>query len=110
MNFDQSLKSLALDQWYKLLVLVGGISTLGSLFIEVKVLSNTLITPIAFGLFLIGLGEWASHRRTKFKRKTDHGSTATGFEMQRFNNISGNSMTLIGFVILVYGVFLIAIS
>lgn len=110
MDFTQALKSLALDEWYKLLVLIGGIGTLGGLFIEVKVLNNSLITQLAFGFFLIGLGEWKCYRKTRFKRKTSYGSTTTGSEMQRFNNTPGNAMTLTGFVILVHGVYSIIVN
>ena len=52
MDFAQVFKSLALDQWYKLLVLIGGLSSLGGLFWEVKVLSNDIVLPISLGFFL----------------------------------------------------------
>ena len=108
MDLTQALKSLALDQWYKLLVWIGGLATLGSLFIPVKVLSNSSVLPLFAGLFFIGLGEWASHRKAPYERDTPHGSTVRGWEMQRFNNLPGNLMSILGIMLVIYGVYSIA--
>lgn len=105
MDLTQALKSLALDQWYKLLVWIGGVATLGSLFLPVKAFSNSSILPLFGGLFLLGLGEWASRRREPYERETRHGSTVRGWEMRRFNNIPGNSMSIAGAVLVIYGVY-----
>ncbi|MBD3667473.1 MAG: hypothetical protein HUJ16_05900 [Kangiella sp.] len=105
MDFAQVFKSLALDQWYKLLVLIGGLASLGGLFWEVKVLSNGVVLPISLGLFFIGLGEWASHRKAPYRRETGHGSRVSGWEMQRFNSIPGNVMTVIGLLLVAYGIY-----
>ena len=110
MDIIQALKTLALDQWYKLLVWLGGIVTIGSIFLDVKVLSNAQLLTISFGFFLLGLGEWASRRKAPYERETDRGSKVKGWEMQRFNSISGNSLSIIGVLFILYGMYKIVLQ
>ncbi|MBW3163213.1 hypothetical protein [Ferrimonas balearica] len=110
MDITQALKTLALDQWYKLLVWLGGLITIGSIFLDVKVLSNAQILPISFGVFLLGLGEWASRRKVPYKRETDHGSKVSGWEFQRFNSVYGNSLSVIGVLFILFGAYKICIT
>lgn len=107
MDFTKTLKSLALDQWYKLLVWLGSIGTLGALFFEVKVLTNLQILCFSIGLFFLGLGEWKSHRKEPYKRETTHGSTVKGWEEKRFNSIVGNSLSILGIVLIITAIYLL---
>jgi hypothetical protein len=56
------LKNLLLDTWYKVLVYVGGIIFVASLFVEVKAISNGQLQLLAGGITLLGLGEWKNHK------------------------------------------------
>lgn len=105
MDITEALKSLALDSWYKLLVWIGGLVTLGAIFIDVQVLTNREILPFSIGVFLIGLGEWASRREEPFERETAHGSTFRGREMTRFHSFPGNMMTIFGLLSIIVGLY-----
>ena len=57
-----ALKSLALDRWYKVLVLLGGSLLVVSLFKETKGISNAQLQMLSLGTLLVGLGEWKNHK------------------------------------------------
>lgn len=58
----EPFKGLALDRWYKVLVLVGGSLLLVSFFKETKGITNVQLQLLSAGVLLIGLGEWKNHK------------------------------------------------
>ena len=56
------LKNLKLDNYYMVLVYLGAISLILSLFVPTQWLSNKDLGLIASGFFFIGLGEWKNHK------------------------------------------------
>lgn len=58
---ESLLKNLALDYWYKMLVLVSVIFLITSLTVPIQVIPNSSLALMAVGGFLIGMGEWANH-------------------------------------------------
>ena len=103
MDISQALKSLVIDHWYKLLAWLGGVVTLGAVFIDVKILTNHNIIFFSIGVLLIGLGEWASHREEPFERETAHGTMFRGREMRRFHSIRDNTMSVLGLLSIIFG-------
>ncbi|MEH6446816.1 MAG: hypothetical protein V7784_23215 [Oceanospirillaceae bacterium] len=102
MVISQALKSLVIDHWYKLLAWLGGVVTLGAVFVDVEILTNHNIL-LFFGVLLIGLGEWASHREEPFERETAHGTMFLGREMRRFRSIRGNTLSVLGLLVIIFG-------
>jgi hypothetical protein len=62
MSVPEILKSLAIDTWYKVLIALGAVVLVLSLFTEVKGIKNTHVQLISTGVLLIGLGEWKNHK------------------------------------------------
>lgn len=58
MDLLGGLKNLALDRWYKALVVIGSVLCLASLVTELKVVTNTQGLLLGGGLVFIGFGEW----------------------------------------------------
>jgi hypothetical protein len=56
----ETLQSLKLDAWYKVLITGGFALLIVSLFFEVKGITNTQLQLLAGGAFFIGLGIWAN--------------------------------------------------
>lgn len=67
MNFD-FLKDLKLDDYYKVLIVIGAVVFFGSLVIELKGINNQQGLLLGGALISIGLGEWRNHR-TEYKYK-----------------------------------------
>lgn len=59
-------KNLALDEWYKLFIWLGVIGFFAALYFPIKItlISNNGLLISSFGLFLIGIGEWAKWKYT----------------------------------------------
>jgi hypothetical protein len=62
MNFSDLLKSLALDKWYKILIYLGGLIILGSLFLPIHGISSKSALFLGLSLFLIGNGIWKTEK------------------------------------------------
>jgi len=61
---DNLFKTLNLDTWYKVLVYLGGIGFILSLFIPIPIagVTNKQVISISLGMFFLGLGEWKNHK------------------------------------------------
>lgn len=57
-------KTLNLDAWYKVLVYLGGIGFILSLYIPIPIVgvTNKQVILISLGMFFLGLGEWKNHK------------------------------------------------
>jgi hypothetical protein len=102
MDISQALKSPVTDHWYKLLAFLGGVVTLGAVFVDGEILTNHNIILFSIGVLLIGLGEWASHREEPFERETTHGTMFRGREMRRFHSIRGNTLSVLGILFIIF--------
>lgn len=59
--------NLPLDTWFKAVTYLGGIVLILSLTVELKSVSNEVMTTIGFGMFLYGIGRWKNQKtRTQF--------------------------------------------
>lgn len=57
------LKNLALDAWYKVILYLGGIVFVLSIFIPVQGMSSRQVQAISGGFFLLGLGVWMDQKK-----------------------------------------------
>ncbi len=60
---DFTLKNLALDTWYKLLLALGIGIFFVSLLFDLKGISTQQAQILSGGLFLFGMGEWINHKK-----------------------------------------------
>ena len=107
MNVGDFLKNFVINTWYKaVMYLAGGILAV-SFFWEVKGLTNHQLQLLSVGAFLVGLGEWKSH---KLKSVIKAPSAYTGGvallgtgEVREFDLI-GIGLDIIGILFFVRGI------
>lgn len=61
-GWEEALKGLALDRWYKVLIMIGGTLLVVAFFKEVKGITNVQLQLLSAGVLLVGLGEWKNHK------------------------------------------------
>ena len=65
------LKNLSLDAWYKVVLYLGGVVFVLSLFVPVQGMSNRPVQAVAGGLCLLGLGVWLDQKTGVFTHLPD---------------------------------------
>lgn len=95
---ETPLSSLKIDYWYKMLPVIGTITLIVGLTVEVKGVSNTLVQLVSIGVIFIGIGEWINH-----PLQTDIGPGYKITSYNRVNTVSGNAWDFLGVALIVYG-------
>ena len=89
--------ALKIDDWYKLLPVIGGVTLVLALTVEMRGVPNVLVQLVSIGVIFIGIGEWINHpMQTKI---------VPGFKITshiRLNTFSGNFWDLLGIGMIVY--------
>ena len=62
------LKGLIIDAWYKVLVYIGALGFIFSLFIDVKGITNEELALLSLGLFFVGIGIWKNQKLVSYIR------------------------------------------
>lgn len=91
------LSTLKIDYWYKILPVIGTITLILGLTVDIKGISNILVQLISVGVIFIGIGEWINH---PLQTKVGMGFKITSYN--RINTFAGNVWGLIGAGIIVY--------
>lgn len=93
------LSSLKIDYWYKILPVIGSITLILGLTVEIKGVSNILVQLVSIGVILIGIGEWINH-----PLQTSFGLNFKITSYKRLNKLSGNAWDLFGVALIVYAI------
>ena len=106
MNLGDFLKQLELDVWYKVCILIGGISLLTAFFVPVQGISNTQLQMLAGGVLLVGLGEWKNHKKESFIKPPNAytGPAALITYPVRKPDLLGVLLDLVGIALIGFGV------
>jgi len=91
------LSTLKIDYWYKILPVIGTVTLILGLTIDIKGITNTLVQLVSVGVTFIGIGEWINH---PLQTKLGMGFKITSYK--RINTFAGNIWDLIGVGIIIY--------
>jgi len=91
------LSTLKIDYWYKILPVIGTITLIVGLTVDIKGVSNILVQLISIGVIFIGIGEWINH---PLQTKVGMGFRITSHN--RINTFSGNTWDIIGIGLIIY--------
>lgn len=100
---SEFLKNLKIDRWYKVLIYLGSLLFIFSLFIDIKWLTNKEIGLLGLAFLLIGLGEW-ENEKVAIEFKPPNAYTGPAGILQypiRKPDMLGWCLLIIGFVFLV---------
>lgn len=102
------LKSLKIDYWYKVFVVVGAAFLVTSLTIDLVGVDNTIVQLLSFGALLLGIGEWINHPlQTAIMPPTAYyapgGAKITSYNRQPC--LLGSLFDILGFIIAGIGVY-----
>lgn len=91
--------NLAIDYWYKALLVIGTCVLIVSLSTEMKGVENSVVQLISLGSIFIGLGEWINH---PLQVRLVPGAQISGYP--RKNYASGNALDTLGVIFVFIGV------
>lgn len=97
---ENPLNSLKIDHWYKIFPVIGTITLVLSLTVEVKVFDNITVAMISIGIIFVGIGEWINH---PLQTGIIPGYKITSYNRQ--NTFWGNAWDIFGLGIIIYGMF-----
>lgn len=72
-------KSFKIDAWYKVLVYLGGILFIFSIFIPTQWITNEQVVLLSSGMLLIGIGEWKNHKYVSWTKPPNVYTGPTAF-------------------------------
>jgi hypothetical protein len=94
---ENPLSSIKIDYWYKILPVIGTVTLIIGLTMDVKGVSNILVQLVSVGIIFIGIGEWINH---PLQTKVGPGFKIASYK--RVNTFAGNTWDLIGICIIIY--------
>lgn len=112
MDISKLLNNFKIDVWYKALFYVGTLCLIGSLFIDIKGITNGQLQLLSVGAICLGLGEWKNHKVASWIKPANAytGGPALMSAPVRSPDASGIMLDLIGIVLLIIGVCVILYS
>jgi hypothetical protein len=112
MDISKLLSNLKIDVWYKALFYIGSLCLVGSLFVDVKAITNGQLQLLSAGAMCIGLGEWKNHKVASWIKPPNvyTGGPALMSAPIRCPDVLGIVFDLIGIALLVIGVSLVFYS
>lgn len=97
------LSNFRVDEWFKLLILLGAILIIISLFITPMVFTSFELFILGSALFTIGLGEWRNHVWSSFQTpQTLFYPSSVARSRKRFNTKIGTLLDIIGVTLFIY--------
>jgi hypothetical protein len=97
---DNPLSGLKLDYWYKLLPLLGTITLIIGLTVDVKGVANSFVQLVSLGVIFVGIGEWINH---PLQVRIAPGIKITSYN--RKNTFAGNAWNLFGVTFIGYAIY-----
>jgi len=91
------LSSLKIDYWYKIFPVIGAVTLILSLTVEMKGISNIFVQLLSVGVIFFGVGEWINH---PLQTKLIGLGKITSYN--RINTRAGNLWDVIGIGIIIY--------
>jgi len=91
------LSTLKIDCWYKILPVIGTVTLILGLTVDIKGVSNIFVQLVSVGVVFIGIGEWINH---PLQTRLVPGYKTTGYN--RINTFPGNSWDIIGIGLIIY--------
>jgi hypothetical protein len=107
MNPGDFLKGLKIDSWYKVVMYVGAVVLVLSLFVPVQGIAPARVQAMALGALLLGLGDWKCHRKESHIKPPNvyTGPAALITVAYWYPDVVGIIMMAAGIVILILGFF-----
>jgi hypothetical protein len=59
---ENFFKNLKIEDWFQVLVYLGGLLMIGTIFFPVIIFDNKILFTFGLGLLVLGLGRWARNR------------------------------------------------
>ena len=97
---ENPLSTLKIDYWYKMLPVVGTLTLIIGLTVEIKGVTNTLVQLVSIGVIFLGIGEWINH-----PLQTQIGAGFKITSRNRLNTFAGNAWDVVAVVMIVYAFF-----
>lgn len=97
---DNPLSGLKLDYWHKLLPLLGVITLIIGLTVDVKGVANSFVQLVSLGVIFVGIGEWINHL-LRIKMAPDFKFTS----YNKKNTFAGNAWNLFGVTFIGYATY-----
>ena len=99
-------KSLKIDAWYIVLVYLGGLLLLFSVFVPAQWVTNKQMILVSSGMLLIGLGEWKNHKwYGQIKPPNAYTGPAAFIQTEiRQANLVGIILVVIGVILIILGI------
>jgi len=91
------LSELKIDYWYKILPVIGSVTLILGLTVDMKGVSNILVQLVSIGVMLVGIGEWINH---PLQTKVGAGLKITSHN--RTHTFAGNAWDMIGIGVIAY--------
>lgn len=106
MSLEELLNKLKLDTWYSILIYVGAIGFLGSIFLPVQIFDQKGISLFMLGLFFIGLGEMKNYKHKSWIKEANvfTGGPALMKAKIREPDFIGYALIFVGFVLILLSV------
>ncbi len=89
------LKSLKIDRWYMVFIVLGNLLLFYSIFFPTYGLSNQQSILLALGMLLVGLGEWQNHITDSWIQRS-----YIVKQIRREPNETGNLLKGVGIIVL----------
>lgn len=105
MGIGDFLKSFKIDAWYKVLVYLGALGFIISLFVDVKSITNQELMMLSLGLFFLGIGIWKNEKWVSFIKPPNAytGPAALIQHTVRKPDFVGVSFEIIGVLLFLFG-------
>lgn len=99
-------KNLELDAWYMVLICLGGLIFVFSLFVPTQWISNKQAILLSSGMLLIGLGEWKNHKYHSWIKPPNVYTGPTAFIQTKVRQSDPLGLILdgIGTILIIFGV------
>ena len=94
------LSNLKIDRWYKILPVIGAVTLVLSLTVEMKVSDNLTVLVASIGVILFGIGEWINH---PLQVRMVGAYKITSYN--RVNTFWGNLWSMFGVGLIIYAVY-----
>jgi hypothetical protein len=98
------LQNLKIDYWYKAVLVIGAVSLIISLTIDIKGVGNIPVLMFSLSAIFVGIGEWINHPLTTvlYHPNINLPGGLKGEGYIRKNSMLGMFFVIIGVVIAIY--------
>jgi hypothetical protein len=103
MNFLDNFK---IDNWYKLLLYIGLVGMMGTIFFPLSGFEKSSIIPLFLGCIFIGFGEWKRERYSQYIKPPNLYDGPTALITQKFQSKDpiGITLDIVGILFIILGI------